>query len=338
MMAPLRKPALRYRRSPFLLVYWEGRNVILIQCDSLRRFRVDQRLLDLLSRLDVWQTPDELARDGSVSLDDLERLHGLGVVERSDSEPDGAQATGWSAFDLVVQRQQNIGGEVEDLQGLPPAAFKPRPPGAATSLPPARPLPDRLDEVLDARRSIRKYGRLPLDLGDLSALLHHSARVQKVVEDPRLGEQVLHPYPTGGARSELELYVVANDVAGLASGTHWYDAQAHDLVQVRGDDEGQRRFNESVHDATGGLPGDPQAVLIVTAVFARVMWKYRGIGLGLIYRDVGCLYQTLYLVATALRLAPCAIGAGPEVANARWLGLDPLVESQVGCLLVGRAA
>ena len=76
-------------------------------------------------------------------------------------------------------------------------------------------------------------------------------------------------------------------------------------------------------------------MLLVTAVFARVMWKYEGIGPGLIDRNVGCLYQTIYLVATALGLGPCAIGAGDEAANASWLGLDPLVESQVGCVLIG---
>jgi Nitroreductase len=70
-------------------------------------------------------------------------------------------------------------------------------------------------------------------------------------------------------------------------------------------------------------------VLVITAVFARVMWKYQGIGLSLIYKDTGCLTQTLYLVATALGLAPCAIGGGDERAVAHWLGLDPLVEAPV---------
>lgn len=329
----------RYRRSPFLLAGWEGSDVILTECNSLRRFRVDERLVGLLGRLERWRTVGEVAPDGLVSVEDLERLHAIGVVERSDSSMNDEQsAQVWNPFDLVVHRQQNTGGEMDHgpSDPPPPAAFKSRPSGRVAALPPARSLPARLDEVLNTRRSIRAYSSSPLDLEDLSTLLHHSARVMKVIDDPRLGQQVFRPYPTGGARSELELYVVANDVAGLEPGAHWYDPRAHDLVQLRSRDDDQQRLNRSVHDATGGLPRDPQAVVLVTAVFARVMWKYQGIALGLIHRDVGCLYQTLYLVATALGLAPCAVGAGPELANARWLGLDPLVESQVGCFLVGR--
>lgn len=328
-----------YRRSPHLLVGWDGPDLVLTQCASLRRFRVDANLLALLGRLDDWRCPSDLDGTGEEGLpgDVLDRLHDLGVVDRNEGPPDAAL---WNAFDLAVQRSQNIGGERDHLgaSGPPPPAFRPRPPGAVTALPPPRSLDVRLDEVLAARRSIRSYGDNPLTLVDLSSLLHHAARVSAVVDDEHLGQQVFHPYPAGGARGELELYVVANRVAGLARGAHWYDARAHDLVAAGAggsDEEELERVNRWVGEATGGPSRPPQAVLVVTAVFARVMWKYEGIGLGLIARDVGCLYQTLYLVATALGLAPCSVGAGPELDNARWLGLDPLLESQVGCLLVG---
>ena len=309
--------------------------MVLLQCNSLRRFRADPRLLTLLSRLGNWCTPaDAGPADGEgASREFLERLQGMELVEPSDAP--GA-ATHWTPFELAVQRQQNVGGEREDLEleGTAPPAFKPRPSGPITVLPPAVALDARLDEVLTARRSVRTYGPGPLALSDLSALLHHSARATDVVADERLGEQVFHPYPAGGARSELELYVVANQVDGVVPGAHWYDARAHELVLIRPGDDELVAVNEWVSDACG-LDRPPQAMLVVTAVFERTMWKYQGIGLSLIARDVGCLYQTLYLVATALGLAPCAVGGGRELDNDRWLGLDPLVESQVGCLLIG---
>lgn len=340
MTRPPAEVGVRYRRWPFLAVSWEGQGLVLTNCDSLRRFRVDDRLLGLLSRLGQWQSTADLDAGGaSVSSDSLEQLHQMGVVERAgpDEPDDDTELACWSPFELAVHRSQNTGGERNraHLVGPPPAAFKPRPAGAATPLPPARPLSGRLDRLLEARRSIRAFGSGALALDDLAALLHHSDRVIKVIDDAHVGQQVFRPYAGGGARSELELYVVANDVEGLVTGAHWYDGRAHDLVYVRGPDTGQDRINVAVDEATGGLSRRPQVVLLITAVFARIMWKYQGIGLGLIDRDVGCLYQTLYLVATALGLAPCAVGAGPEAANATWLGLDPLVESQVGCFMIG---
>lgn len=330
-----------YRRSPFLVVEWSGRDLILVNCETLRRFRVDDRLLAILSLLDAWATADDLKRAGQqVSAEDLSRLAALGVLqEGAPGDHEDAQ-TFWNPYDLMVQRQHNIGGYREsDLRARgeqPPAAFKPRPSGPSWVLPVAPQLPGSLDEVLSGRRTLRTFGSRALQLAELSALLYHSARVIRTAYDELLGEHVFRPFPTGGARSELEIYIVVNHVSGLPAGAYYYDPQAHDLVQVKERDDHQDRVVRWAHAATGHLQTyDPHAILLITAVFARVMWKYHGIGLGLIYRDVGCLYQTLYLAATALGLAPCAMGAGKQEINARWLGLDPLVESQVGCFLLG---
>jgi hypothetical protein len=43
----------------------------------------------------------------------------------------------------------------------------------------------------------------------------------------------------------------------------------------------------------------------------------------------------MYLVATAMRLAPCALGSGDADLAARALGLDYLRESSVGDFLLG---
>lgn len=327
-----------HRRSPFLVLRWEGTDLVLINCDTLRRFRVDIKLLELLSSIDRW-TPSSLGLEfeRDTMRENLARLHEIGVVERSHSQMAPPESESyWDPFELLVQRWQNEGGEGHERHGPPPQAFKPRQRGPVVALPPALPLPARLDEVLASRRSIRRYADGPVSKESLSTLLHHSVRVTQVV-DSEMGQLVFRPSPTGGARSELELYVVTNRVEGVRSGVYHYDGRVHDLALVKPHDQAQEALNLWVDRATGGLNCQPPVVLIVTAVFGRVMWKYRRIGLSLIYRDVGCLYQTVYLVATALGLAPCVLGAGPELATAAWLGLDPLIESQVGCVLLGPA-
>jgi hypothetical protein len=47
------------------------------------------------------------------------------------------------------------------------------------------------------------------------------------------------------------------------------------------------------------------------------------------------LYQTLYLVATAMGLGPCAVGGGKAELLSRAIGTDYLVESAVGEFLLG---
>lgn len=335
-------PVARYRRSPFLLAEWRGGDLTLVQCDTQRRFLVDDRLLALLSMLDDWRTGRELAEAGyRVSAEMLGSLVGMGVIEEApadDHAGPGRDHRWWSPFDLAVHRQQNLGPPERDVGeriGPPPAAFKARPSGPTTPLPAPCELPARLDDVLARRRSIRKFTADRVDLGALSTLLYHSARVRAAVAEGPLGEEAFRPFPAGGARSELEMYVVANRVEGLLPGAHYFDARSHELILVRTSDEYQDGMNRWVANATGALGPPPAALVVITAVFARIMWKYRWVGLGLTYADTGCLYQTLYLAATALGLGPCAVGAAPEADNARWLGLDPLVESQVGCLVLG---
>jgi hypothetical protein len=60
------------------------------------------------------------------------------------------------------------------------------------------------------------------------------------------------------------------------------------------------------------------------------MWKYQGMAYALILKDLGALLQTMYLVATAMNLAPCALGSGDTDLFAEATGLNPLEEASVG--------
>jgi SagB-type dehydrogenase family enzyme len=54
-------------------------------------------------------------------------------------------------------------------------------------------------------------------------------------------------------------------------------------------------------------------------------------------KNVGVLYQTMYLVATAMGLAPCALGAGNADLFAAAVGTDYYAESSVGEFMLGSA-
>jgi SagB-type dehydrogenase family enzyme len=341
----------RYRRSPFLVLLWSDNELTLLNSNTLQRFRVRLEMLAFLSQLSEWSSADLSITGHSIGDDDLEELHQMGLLEAED-EVGSAQAGEfksrpdtlflWDPIELAVQRRTALGGHwPQQTPACPSPRFrKDLPDGPVTGLPqPVPVLRGCLSDVLNRRRTMRTYLERPLSLEELSTLLYHSARIVRTFAHPDLGELALRPFPTAGARSELEIYVVSEHIAGLDAGAYYYDPYDHRLVKVRERDDRQARLLRSVNDATGGaLSRDPPAVLLITAVFERVMWKYRDLGLSLIYKDTGCLLQTLYLVATALGLAPCAIGGGDEVENSRWLGLDPLHESQVGCFLIGPQA
>ena len=64
-------------------------------------------------------------------------------------------------------------------------------------------------------------------------------------------------------------------------------------------------------------------------------WKYRSISYATTLKNVGVLYQTLYLVATAMDLAGCALGSGDDVAAEQVLHLAARSEIVVGEFMLG---
>jgi SagB-type dehydrogenase family enzyme len=91
---------------------------------------------------------------------------------------------------------------------------------------------------------------------------------------------------------------------------------------------------ESAGLATGELHM-PQVLIVIAARFQRAAWVYESIAYANILKDVGTLLQTMYLVATAMNLAPCAIGAGNSDLFAAAVGTDYYAETSVGELSLG---
>ncbi|HEY7695764.1 MAG TPA: SagB family peptide dehydrogenase, partial [Nitrososphaeraceae archaeon] len=144
------------------------------------------------------------------------------------------------------------------------------------------------------------------------------------------------PYASGGARYPLEIYVVNNSISGIQKGIHYYDPLDHKLNLINKNTSFQKRFNKFIMDVQHPLMNrEPDALFIITAVFARTMWKYEKLGLSLILSDLGCLYQTMYLVATEMNLAPCPIGKTDEETVSKWLNLNWFEESHVGTFMLG---
>lgn len=185
-----------------------------------------------------------------------------------------------------------------------------------------------LAAAMERRRSVRRHDGPPLDVASLGEFLFRVARLREraTVHGVELSSR---PYPNGGASYELELYPVIDRCRGLLSGLYHYDPQAHALEPLVAAGPGTDAF---IADATifcGGL-GRPQVLMLITARFQRVSWKYSAVAYATILKNVGALYQTMYLAATAMGLGPCALGSGNSDRFAALLGEDYHSESAVG--------
>jgi len=63
-----------------------------------------------------------------------------------------------------------------------------------------------------------------------------------------------------------------------------------------------------------------------------------GLSYALILKDVGSIYQQLYLVATALGLAPCGLSFGSSELFEQASGLPSDLECSVGEFMIGNPA
>src|SRR5262249_38917828 len=147
-------------------------------------------------------------------------------------------------------------------------------------------------------------------------------------------EFALRPSPSGGALQELEVYPVVARCQGIDSGVYHYSPTQHTLTLVAPPSPLVDRLLELAWET--GMRGSPLSVyLVVTARCGRVFWKYESMAYALILKNLGALYATMYLAATDLGLAPCALGGGDSELFGRVTGLDPFVEPAVGEFLLG---
>lgn len=263
-------------------------------------------------------------------------------------EEDVAPLAGWEFHDLLFHgrsrrgRHSNPYGGTFHRRGLDaPPPFLPPPP---ESSPIALPKPDmeRLKandpsfaSTLENRRSIRDYADTPLNIGQLGEFLYRSARVQRVIETGADDmDYSFRPSPAGGAIHELLIYPVVGECDGLARGIYRYDPVGHALFPINAAAADVDRMLEMAW-VTADRKSRPQVYFAITAYFGRLQWKYESIVYAVILKNVGALYQTMYLAATAMGLAPCALGGGDSDFFARTAHLDGYAETSVGEFVLG---
>jgi SagB-type dehydrogenase family enzyme len=323
----------------------------------------DARALALVNALARPRGVEELAGavpdlPGEAALDLLDLLIQGEMVREvgptGSTVDEEAALQGWEFHDLLFHARSREGrydgplGATYPLAGRvdPPAALKA---SAGEGIDLDRPAAEQQERglpplgwVMERRRSIREYSAEPISVGQLGEFLYRVGRIKDsrraevdTGERRVLLEYTERPYPSGGGLYGLEFYVAVNACRDLGAGLYHYDAGRHRLGRLA---ERTAEVEQLLEDAglAAGLEREGlQVLLILAARFARVAWKYSAVAYSLILKEVGVLYQTMYLTATALGLAPCALGTGNADLFARAARTDYYAESSVGEFLLG---
>jgi SagB-type dehydrogenase family enzyme len=272
----------------------------------------------------------------------------LGIQAVSPADAAGAALAAWSPHDLWFHMRSRQGrhdapyGATFPLRGvMDPPAIKAPMAGPVTPL--FKPDLDALldgdtpfTRVVETRRSFRHFGARPMGVEALGEWLYRAARIRSVHDrDDRHSYAITsRPYPGAGACHPLELYLAVRACEGLEPGLYHYHAGDHTLALLSGRTPPLELLLERAR-ASMGAPETPQVLVVLAARVQRMMWKYASMAYAAILKDVGVLFQNLYLVATAMGLAPCALGGGDNEVFARATGLDPFIESPVGEFVIG---
>jgi SagB-type dehydrogenase family enzyme len=331
-------PETRVRLSPLAIARTEPNAVGLEAPGAWARITLhDRRLLPLLHDLSVQRPVSELTKAVAGHAEDAIRAL-LMLMSWCDLLDRGAP--GWSAHDLLFHTRTRA-GYARALRGKVGADSDPgAEPDATISADGTRRVPLEppdlgrlLSEdpphavVSERRRSIRRPGSTPPTAAQLSEFLFRTLH-------ERNGRR---PYPSGGACYPLKAYVAVHRCLGVAPGLYAYDPVRHDLSTVSAAGPAlDRLLAEAAGAAAVELP--PQILIVLAAQFVRTQRIYPDIGYNLILKEVGAVFQAAMLAAAAMGLGACPLGCGNALLFSELAGMDPLIESSMGELMLGSLA
>ncbi|MGO8827986.1 MAG: SagB family peptide dehydrogenase [Steroidobacteraceae bacterium] len=330
------------------IAYWEGGRQGLRIANFLTRrtFATEPATLDLIRFFFIPRSiQDALVAFRSYSresvaasilqLIDAELLLEYGSVEWQRDKLVESSWKPWlpeGAFHFMTKDTRFVGPDwtVEERLKLlpstpPPPQCKTTAGGEVIRLPSHATERDTFFETLHARRTHRDFARGKVSLQNVSKLLHATWGVQGYFQTQVFGRLPYKTSPSGGARHPGEVYLMALRVDRLDRGIYHYQAEHHRLARLPGRATPR---TASAYCADQPYVARAAALFIMTAVFARTMWKYgRARAYRAVLLETGHLCQTFCLTATRLGLAPFSTAALKDSLIEKDLGLDGISES-----------
>lgn len=155
-----------------------------------------------------------------------------------------------------------------------------------------------IEEVIESRRSIRRYGSESLSLADLSRLLHSAQGITS--------ESGFRAAPSAGATFPLSILVIAENIDSLEAGIYKYEPSNESLTSIR-----TGYFLDELSDAALGQScvANAPAVIAITAEYGITTSVYGNRGRTYVHMEAGHVSQNIYLQCSAMELVTVAVGA-----------------------------
>lgn len=342
----------RLRRARAVLVTWREQKLVLLNYQTRETASADPEAVRILHLLEDWTHPADAYRllpeytpkSIRAALREL-TVNSFLVCEGTPlAKRDAELASVWG--DWLPHGEFHFATKDFEYIDAPVSFYKryltesPQPPlrksyvkAPRIHLPHTSAPNSEFENVLLARTTHRDFSREHIPLRTISTLLHHTWGVTGKIDAPPFGQLFHKTSPSAGARHPGEVYMLAIRVGGLSQGLYHYDGLHHRLERI-----GSARLvkRAALYAAGQGFVADASAVFIMTAVFPRVLWKYRfARSYRVVLLDAGHLCQTFCLVATWLGLAPFCTAALKDTLIEKDLGLDGIRESVLYLAAVG---
>ena len=184
-----------------------------------------------------------------------------------------------------------------------------------------------LRDVLQERRSHRRYTDTPLSMADIAMLLWASQGISV-----RAGNFFFRTAPSAGALYPVETYLSIQNVHSCSPGLFHFQPAEFCLERLSEGFAGKKVAAAALGQNFLARAG---AVFIWSAVLRRNFSKYGHRGLRYVMMDVGHICQNLLLAAEALDLGSCPVAAFYDDALNGLLGLDGKEETVIYLASVG---
>ncbi|MFX1496915.1 MAG: SagB/ThcOx family dehydrogenase [Promethearchaeota archaeon] len=183
-------------------------------------------------------------------------------------------------------------------------------------------------DVILNRKSIRKFKNNPITLPQLSLLLFGITGLTRIF--PQFAFRTV---PSAGGLYPIETYPVINNVEGIERGIYHYNIPNHSVELLR---EGDFRSEIMRGCLDQQLAFNSALNIVWTAIIERSKWKYLQRCYRYIYMDVGHIGQNFYLIAEALGLGACTIGAIYDDEINKSIGIDGVTETAIYVGVIGK--
>lgn len=161
-------------------------------------------------------------------------------------------------------------------------------------------LPKISQRLLRLKFHSNKEHNVILTTQKLSNFLYLTFGETGSVNFPVFGKSLLKTSPSGGARHPSEAYLVLLKDINIPVGVYHYSVKKHGLELIE-----ERNFSKFVNEIFFQLNHfpefEPQAIIVITSLFERSMWRYREPrSFRVILFDIGHLLATLRVVSQAM--------------------------------------